>query len=523
MRLAFAIILLTAALAAAAGGPEPIRSVRIGKNRAFLVNGKPFFPLMSWLQAPRRYPLLRKVGINTFCGAHKMAAHVALEQAKAAGGYGVYGFDPEAVGHPRLLGWLHGDEPDLTRKVSDAEVVPAKNLRINSKTPLSRIVDGVPHSWSVLDPLEGAEITIELDEPVTAMRLAVSLTVSEGLAVAREVAFLAGGKELARATLKREKGRQSVELDRPATFSKLTFRVLSTYEGKHVWGSIGEIEAFDAKGESLLVSPPRTVPRTSPAELADHYAKIRKADTSRPVFLTVTASFMSKGSRYDDATRKRLYPAFVRSADVVGFDLYPIYGWNKPQWLPRVAEGTSELRELAGPDRPVYQWIETCKGSRWVRYDRQIDVLPRHTRAEVWMAVIRGATAIGYFTHAWKPSFTEFNCTEAMQRELARLNGQITRLAPAILADPATKRVRIEAGEAPLHHKATLHDGELWIFAQNMAREGTGAEATIHVSGFDGGMVEAIDEDRSLPAANGRFTDTFAPLAEHIYRIRGVE
>ncbi len=28
---------------------EPIKTVEIGKNREFRVNGKPFFPLMLWL------------------------------------------------------------------------------------------------------------------------------------------------------------------------------------------------------------------------------------------------------------------------------------------------------------------------------------------------------------------------------------------------------------------------------------------------------------------------------------------
>jgi len=89
-------------------------------------------------------------------------------------------------GHPALLGYIHDDEPDLTRLESDAEIVPAEHLRLNSRTPLWRIVDGATTSWSVLDPLEGAAVTIKLPEAVTVERLAVWLTVSQGLAVARE-------------------------------------------------------------------------------------------------------------------------------------------------------------------------------------------------------------------------------------------------------------------------------------------------------------------------------------------------
>ena len=33
---------------------EPIRTVEIGPNGEFRVNGKPFLPIMSWLQDTRR-------------------------------------------------------------------------------------------------------------------------------------------------------------------------------------------------------------------------------------------------------------------------------------------------------------------------------------------------------------------------------------------------------------------------------------------------------------------------------------
>ena len=51
-------------------------------------------------------------------------------------------------------------------------------------------------------------------------------------------------------------------------------------------------------------------------------------------------------------------------------------------------------------------------------YEKQPDVLPLYTRNEVWQAIINGATAIGYFTHAWRPEFKEFAPTPEMQKEL---------------------------------------------------------------------------------------------------------
>jgi len=504
---------------------EAIRTVEIGAAREFRVNGKPFFPIMSWLQDAKRYARLRALNVNTFCGAYKVPAHTVLTRADAAGGYGVYAFDREAIAHANLLAWLHGDEPDLPRTVYDAKVTPGKGLAVNKSTPLQRMFDGVTHSWSVLDPLAGAEVTVERPEPVTAGALAVHLTISKGLSVAKDVVFLADGKEILQATLAAKKGRQRFDLPSPVTFRKLTLRVVTVEKGKNVWGSIGEIEAFDAAGNNTLLSPPRRVPRTTPEDLAVEYARIKAADRSRPVLVTFTAYFMDEFTgKYDAAAKKRLYPAWVKSCDVAGFDVYPIYGWNKPEWLDYVAKGTTQLCAIAGPKRPVYAWIETCKGSQWVAYDRQKDVLPKHTRGEVWMAILRGATAIGYFTHAWKPAFTEFNCTEAMQAELKRLNGQITRLAPAILAPPAAAKVSMDIGQGlAAHVKATRHDGAVYVFAQSLERQGPPRKATISLAGLaKGTKIEVIDESRTVTAGDGTLTDSFAALQEHIYRIEGL-
>ena len=514
------VLAVAAALAAADEPCRPIRTVRIGPNREFRVNGEVFFPIMSWLQEPKRYPKLRGLGINTFCGNHGVSAADMCAAAKAAGGYCIPHFDKAAARHPHLLAWIHGDEPDLGQTVSDAKITPAKSLRLNRRTPLRRIVDGVHTSWSVLDPLAGAEITIHLKAPVTVRSLAVALTISKGLSVAKDVVLLGDGKQIATATLAAKRGRQKIPLPAPATFKDLTFRVVTIDKGEQVWGSIGEIEGFDAAGRNLLLSPPRVVPRKTPQRLAAEFRALKQADATRPVFVTFTSSFMDAPTRYDEATRKRLYPAYVKSCDVVGFDIYPIYGWNKPQWLIRVAEGVGRLREIAGPKRPVYAWIETSKGSQWITYSQQKDVLPKHTRAEVWMAIIRGATAIGYFTHAWRPTFTEFRPTEAMQAELKRLNGQIARLAGAIAAPPAKARPQMElAGGLTCHCRATHHDGAIYLFAQNIDMKDKAAAATIRIEGLAAGKkIEVVGERRSITAAGGKFTDDFPALREHVYR-----
>ncbi|NIA21100.1 MAG: hypothetical protein GWP05_03805, partial [Anaerolineaceae bacterium] len=203
---------------------EPIKKVEIGENRAFFVNGKPFLPIMSWLQSPRTYPKLRSLNFNTFCGTSK--PEQAAMAARVAGGYLIPGFSSSVVGNPNVLAYIHGDEPDLPK------------------------------------------------------------------------------------------------------------------DGK---------------------------PRKTLEQLKSDYRAIKKGDPTRPLLMTFTSYFMkSKTDKYDAAMKRRIYPNYVKFCDVVGFDTYPIYGSGMPGDLCDVAEGVTELRALAGPKRPVYAWIETSKGSKWM-------------------------------------------------------------------------------------------------------------------------------------------------------------
>ncbi|MBI3855325.1 MAG: hypothetical protein HY293_06505 [Planctomycetes bacterium] len=376
-----ALLLLALAPQAEPAPLDPIQKVEIGKNREILVNGKPFFPLMSWAQSPRRFPLLRSLGFNAFCGGK---AKEYCDAAKKAGGYAMPGFDEALKGHAALLAWTQGDEPDL---------------------------------------------------------------------------------------------------------------------------------GFD-KGK----------PRKTAEDVVEAYKRLRGKDDTRPVFQNLTSCFMESGPDAGKRTRderKAYYGVLAEGADLFGFDIYPIYGWNKDKDLVWVADGVRDLRELAGPRKPVIAFIETSKGSKWIGADRQKDVKPEHTRAEVWMAILRGATGIAYFTHAWVPEFTEFRPDDAMQKELQRLNGQITRLAPVLLGEPAKAKVTVSfTGGLKGDLLAREHEGRIHLFANNLDMDGKSGSATFAVEELKKGTkIEVIDEGRQIAAGDGTFSDEFGPLALHLYRI----
>ncbi len=505
---------------------EPIQAVSIGPQREFIVNGRPFFPIMIWLQDPANFPLARNIGVNTIAGYWPKSGGTAdvveyMQLVEQAGFYGVMPFDLRLKGHPWLLGYIHDDEPDLTHKESEAQVIPGEMLRLNNRAPLWRIVDGDVHSWAVLDPLLNSQLTIKTPQPVTIKQFNVWLTISPGLSVAKKVRFLGDGRPIIQAELQNTRDKQEIVLPAPATFQELAVFVEETYPGEQIWGSIGEIEGLEESGRNVLLCPPRDVVRQTPEQTQEKYRAWKQADPTRPIFMTLTAYFMPFFKKYPEERRRNLYTAYAQAADVLGFDVYPIYGWGRTDWIHLVSEGMGELAQLA-PDKPLYAWIETSKGSQWVSEAAQKDVTPTHIKAEVWMAICQGATAIGYFTHIWKPRYAQFGVLPENMEALREINAQITRLTP-VLAAPAPQRpVKLELeGGRRADVLAKKYEGMLYVFAVNSDPAAQAVRGTFFIPGLPAGQqIEVLDEERTLRSEEGMFHDDFEPLAVHLYRLK---
>jgi hypothetical protein len=370
---------------------EPIRSVEIGAQAEFRVNGRPFFPVMVWLQGPDQFRVNREIGVNTFVGDGRGAqGREFLDRVWEHNAYGVVHFregGEDLLGHPALLGWLHGDEPDLPK----------------------------------------------------------------------------------------EKG--SPEL------------------------------------------------RRTPQQVMEDYQKIRAVDRSRPVFLNFTIHFSRhfEFSRFKTDAERAIYSDFVKGADAVGFNIYPLYQRNRPDKLTWVADGVSDLREIAGPKRPLFAWIETNKGSRWIDPARQRDPTPEEERCQVWMALIRGVQAIGYFPHSWvPPPYTQFAVPPENREALRKINGQITGLTPVLLGPDPGVAVRAES-DLPVEVMARRHGGSLYVFVLNVDMERRGGEVTLCCDAIPGGasveVSEAPEGTRSLTSDRGAIRDAIEPLGVNIYRI----
>ena len=136
------------------------------------------------------------------------------------------------------------------------------------------------------------------------------------------------------------------------------------------------------------------------------------------------------------------------------------------------------------------------------------------------MALIHGSQGLIYFVHQFKPRFREAALLDdpEMLAAVTALNRQITRLAP-VLNSPTLQNVATVCSsnpEIPVAVMAKRDSGHGYLFAFAM-REGR-TEATFDVKDMAGHEVEVLDENRTLTATHGRFTDSFGPWDVHLYR-----
>ncbi|MGZ8701644.1 MAG: hypothetical protein ACXWZY_05080, partial [Gaiellaceae bacterium] len=143
---------------------------------------------------------------------------------------------------------------------------------------------------------------------------------------------------------------------------------------------------------------------------ADALRLVPEIPGSGPRFLTLTNHFYSRANPLPQG--KGMYPALAASADVLGFDLYPLQNWCRFDSFGDVFDSQLDLVAL-GRGRPTFQWIEArrmdCMGE-------QLDPTPETVRAEAWLSIAGGAHAVGYFPNNWSVE---------VGAEIARTNHEI--------------------------------------------------------------------------------------------------
>jgi hypothetical protein len=124
--------------------------------------------------------------------------------------------------------------------------------------------------------------------------------------------------------------------------------------------------------------------------------------------------------------------------------------------------------------------------------------------AEAWLALAGGARGLGFFPGSWEAPVAQ--AIGALSRTMKSLQPALA--APAVPAAAAGGEDAVVAG-------ARAWNGALYVFAVN---PGTAQEsATVHVPGLAGRWLNVLGEDRTVRVQGDDFTDSFGPLAVHVY------
>ena len=265
-------------------------------------------------------------------------------------------------------------------------------------------------------------------------------------------------------------------------------------------------------------------PPILPEKIVARYQEMKKADPDRPVILNLGQGVAWDGwyGRGTRSNKPEDYPLYAKGGDIVGFDIYPVVHDRKEVagklWY--VGHGVERLVKWTDGQKPVWSCIEcTHIGNAAVK------PTPAQVKSEVWMAIIHGAHGITYFAHQFAPKFVEAAVLDDadMSKAIREINHQVQTLAPAILsaapAPVALAAVESSGGEkAPIAVMTRRWDGATYVFAVGM-REAA-VQGTFALAGA-AGNVEVIGENRTVPAAGGKWTDGFEGYQVHLYKLGG--
>lgn len=263
-------------------------------------------------------------------------------------------------------------------------------------------------------------------------------------------------------------------------------------------------------------------PPIAPAKIIEDYQKIKEADPSRPVILNLGMGVAWDGwhGRGVRTNHPEDYVEYVKGADVVSFDIYPVATNDDPKFTPirgkleLVPFGVKRLTEWTDGKKPVWSCIETT------RIGAKTGPTPEQVRSEVWMAIIQGARGLIYFCHEFKPTVeTGLLNDKAMAAAVKVINAQVTELAPVINSPAVAKGVTVRRDDsgAQVMTMTRQHNGSIYVFAAVVHDKPYKAGFTLE--GAAGKSVEVIGENRTIDITGGAWDDEFKPYDVHLYRV----
>jgi hypothetical protein len=269
-------------------------------------------------------------------------------------------------------------------------------------------------------------------------------------------------------------------------------------------------EQFDRlAGRAISTVDAKTPGISGPGDVGWHFpdeADVSVGDASklpapkangRVTFLTLTDHFSQRAAPPPNG--KDIYPDFFNSADVIGFDTYPVEVRCSLAQIDNVYWMQRELVSLTG-GKPTFQWIEAgpmehCRDNE--------DPTPAVVRAETWLAIAGGARGIGYFPDWW---------AEDIRSEVRLVNREILALAPALLAPVAKANW---STESPVRVGARRYNGATYVIAVNTST--SPASTSFTIPGLGGRKLRVFRDGRIVSPFGDLVVDKLPALGVAVY------
>jgi hypothetical protein len=220
-------------------------------------------------------------------------------------------------------------------------------------------------------------------------------------------------------------------------------------------------------------------------------------ENGRVTFLTLTDKFSQHAAAGPHG--KDIYPGLFDTADVIGFDTYPLEVRCSVEQIDNVYWMQRELISLTH-GKPTFQWIEAgpmehCRSNE--------DPTPAVVRAETWLAIAGGAKGIGYFPDYWE---------EDIRNEVRLVNRDILALAPALLSPVAKANWSIES---PVRVAARRYNGATYVVAVNTSTAPVSTSFT--VPGLGGRKLRVFRDGRIVTPLGDLVVDKLPGLGVAVY------
>jgi hypothetical protein len=217
----------------------------------------------------------------------------------------------------------------------------------------------------------------------------------------------------------------------------------------------------------------------------------------RVTFLTLTDKFSVNAAAGPHG--KDIYPGLFETADVIGFDTYPVEVRCSIAKLDNVYWMQREIVEQA-KGKPTFQWIEAgpmehCRENE--------DPTPAVVRAETWLAIAGGARGMGWFPDYW---------AEDIRNEVRKINRDIVSLAPALLG-PVVNATW--SAQNPVRIGVRKYNGALYVIAANSST--SPATASFTVPGLSGRKLRVFGDSRVVTPLGNLVVDKLPGLGTTVY------